>query len=474
MKRIVVAALVLSIFLQPAVAFAVGPPGWPVYLWNNARDNAYQDNVTFGSAPLRLTEKWSAQMCGSVTAGPVIGSLAALVGCSDGYLYSMNLALHRLNWKIFLGTAVTASGQRGVTAPPTYAGDLGTHGVVFAGGGGQTLASDPHLYLYALDAQTGAVLWQTSVGNASTTAIADSPLYLNGHVFVGTSGLAARSATKPRIAGKVFEIDATTGVIIRQVSMAAPGKKGGEVSGSIAANSAGTRIYVPTGAGQTARTQKLTYALAALDSGTLRTTGHWQAPARQAAGTNGFGTAVTVFTSGARTLLGAGMTSGMYYAMDAAHMKKGPVWKRRLANTTRSKHAMVDTESAAYATGSIYPGGTTLFVAAPNARVSGTTTTGALYALNPSNGHVIWSVPVGGQAQAGAVTVYDDVVIVPVQNAPLSSASGGAVEVRSVHDGHLLGTFATSGVPVSPVIVLYGDLVFATQDGVLHVVSMTH
>jgi outer membrane protein assembly factor BamB len=166
------------------------------------------------------------------------------------------------------------------------------------------------------------------------------------------------------------------------------------------------------------------------------------------------------------------MQSGMYYALDAAHMKKGPVWKRRLGNTGSSARQFLDNFSAAYASGASYPGGQTLFVAAPNVKRS-SGATGVLYALNPTNGHVVWSVPVNGEPQEGAATVYDDVVVVPTQNDVTRGGSGGAIEVRSVTDGHLLGSMTTSAPPVSPVVILYGDLCFTTADGAFHVVSLT-
>lgn len=454
MRRFLIPALVLAALLLATDAWASGPPGWPVFLWNNARDNAVQDGATFGTAPLRVVDFWSVRLGGPLVSSPMIQNSAAYVGSSDGNLYAINVATRQIIWHTFLGTQSTSSGTAGVSSSPAYAADVGPNGAVLVGGGGQAAASDPHVYVYALDARSGKVLWQTAVGTAIKTRILGSPLYSNSRVYVGTAGSGA---------GAVYELDAQTGTVVRKLSMAAPLKKGGAVSGSISTDSTGSRIFVPTGHGQSRSKQKLTYALLSLNSQSLQVSGRWQAPAGQAKGKNGFSTSVTVFPSGSRTLMGAGMASGMYYALNAAHVKKGPVWKRKLGNTGGSTQ-IDDLYSAAYASGPAYPGGHALFVAAPNATSGG----GELYAVNPSNGHVIWSVPVNGETSQGAVTVYDDLLILPVQ----SGVSGGAIEVRSVSDGRLLGSTTTAGTPDSAVVVLYGALCFTTSDGMFHEVVL--
>ena len=459
MRRLLVSTLALAGILLATDAWASGPPSWPVYLRDNSRDNAVQDGGSFGGGALQLAQSWAVGLGGPATASLVIGDYAAYVPGSDGNLYAINLATHQVIWKRFLGTRSTSSGTVGISSTPVYASDLGSKGAVLVGGGGQAQASDTHLYVYALESKTGTILWQTAVGNAARTSISDSPLYMDGHVYVATAGSAG---------GSVYVLDGQTGTILHKVSMAVPLKKGGGVSGSMSADSAGSRVFVPTGSGQNRRKQKLTFALVALNPQTLTVSGRWQAPAGQAKGKNGFGTSVTVFSSGSRRLIGAGMKSGMYYALDAAHLKKGPVWKRKLGNTGGSAHQVSDVVSAAYASGPGYPDGGALFVAAPNVKGGEVSGSGALFALNPANGHVIWSVPVSGEPQDGAATVYDDLVILAVRN----GTGGGAIEVRSAGNGHLLGSMSTTSVPASPVVVLYGDLYFATSDGVFHVVNL--
>jgi outer membrane protein assembly factor BamB len=111
-------------------------------------------------------------------------------------------------------------------------------------------------------------------------------------------------------------------------------------------------------------------------------------------------------------------------------------------------------------------------VAAPNAK-GGTTGTGGLFALNPTNGHTIWSVPLTGEPQEGAVTVYDNTVIIPIQKDFFNGQEGGEVDVRSVTDGHLIGSFTTTGTPFSAPVIVNGIIYFGTDDGTFYALSLS-
>jgi outer membrane protein assembly factor BamB len=272
----------------------------------------------------------------------------------------------------------------------------------------------------------------------------------------------------------VFELDGKSGAVLHKLSLAGAHDTGGAVWGSLSANAKGTRVFVATGDGDNSFSQPLTYAVVALNPKTLKAVDSWQAPPNVSAGDNDFGTTPTVFRSGSKTLVGAGIKTGLYYVLDAAHLKKGPVWSRMLGNSdAKSKgNSFDDICSSAYATGSAYPGGQTLFIAAPDSK-GGTAGTGGLFALNPKNGHTIWSVSLDGEPQEGAVTVYDDVVIVPIQKDFFNGQEGGEVDVRSVTDGRLIGSFVSAGTPFSAPVVVDGTIYFGTDDGIFHAVSLT-
>lgn len=475
MRRIWMPLVALLSLLAAGNVSAAGPASWPTYLYGNTRDNAVQDGGTV-SLSAHVVENWSLKLGGPIAGSPMIENGIAYVPSWDGNLYAIDLSKHQTVWKRFLGTQTTWLGPGGVTSPPAFAADIGPNGAVLVGGGGQVQSNDNHLYFYALDATTGAVIWQTSVGNAQKDSVFDGPLYLNGHVYIGNAGSNGNDLTteKPPRAGMVYEMDGKTGAILHKLSMAGSHDTGGAVWGSLSANATGTRLFVATGDGDNPFSQPLTYAVVALNPNTLKAVDHWQAPPNVSSGDNDFGTTPTVFKLGSKTLVGAGIKTGLYYALNASHLKKGPVWSRQLGNgdVKSTSNPYDDICSSAYASGSAYPGGHTLFVAAPNAK-GGTTGTGGLFALNPKNGHSIWSVSLNGEPQEGAVTVYDNTVIVPIQKDFFNGVEGGEVDVRSVTDGHLIGSFITPGTPFAAPIVVDGTIYFGTDDGTFYAVSMS-
>jgi outer membrane protein assembly factor BamB len=320
-------------------------------------DTAAQDGRTFAAGAVHLNEAWSMKLGGPIVSSPVIEGGFAYVHSWDGNLYALDLASHQVAWKQFLGTQATWLGPAGVSSPPAFAADIGPHGAILVGAGGQQQASDNHLYFYALDAQTGDVLWRTVVGGARADSVFDSPLYLNGRVYIGTAGSGATATGDlPPRAGILFELDGQTGKILHKQSMGAPKGPGGAIWGSVSSNDDGTRVFVPTGDGSNAYVQHLVEGLVAVDPSTLKVLDHWQvAPNKQIGNDNDYGTAVTVFSDGSRALIGATIMSGTYYALDADHLKKGPVWKRQLGNSG-SGNPYDDMCSSAFASGSAYPG----------------------------------------------------------------------------------------------------------------------
>ena len=59
--------------------------------------------------------------------------------------------------------------------------------------------------LYALNALTGAILWQTNLGNSPAEIIYVSPAVYNGSVYIGVSC--------PLMQGALYQLNASTGAI---------------------------------------------------------------------------------------------------------------------------------------------------------------------------------------------------------------------------------------------------------------------
>ena len=73
--------------------------------------------------------------------------------------------------------------------------------VVFVGGGNASS--------YALNGNTGAIIWQTSLGTSPDNFIWSSPVYYRGSIYIGLASL----GDCPLVQGKLFRLNATTGAI---------------------------------------------------------------------------------------------------------------------------------------------------------------------------------------------------------------------------------------------------------------------
>jgi polyvinyl alcohol dehydrogenase (cytochrome) len=465
MKRFVAVLLALIWVSAAGRSWAADGSDWTTYLHDPSRDNAVQDGATFTGTTAQLHETWSFSTKAGLAASPVLAKGFVYVPSWDGNVYAVNLSTHALVWQRFLGTATTWEGKTGVSNPPAFASDIGPNGTILVGGGGRQVATDSHLYFYALDATTGAILWRTAIGNAAADALFDSPLYTNGHVYIGT----ADSGPKGFRPAYLYELDATTGQVLHKVSMSGKAGGGGAIWGSIAFDSATNRIFVPTGDGDKPYSQPLAEGFVAVDATTLRVVDHWHIPAAKQLNDDDFGTSATVFSGGAALNLVGGATKfdGRYYAFDVRHLAKGPVWTQRISAT--GSLSPFDISSSAYASGAEYPDGSALYVAGSDVKMGGKTAPAALYALNPANGHVIWRVACGG-AVLGAVTVYDNTVIVPI--GALDNSPGG-IEVRSATNGHLLASFPMTAPVFAAPVVADGTIYVGTMDGVFHALTIS-
>ena len=123
------------------------------------------------------------------------------------------------------------SAARGISSTATVALDpsTGRPTVYVSGGDGR---------LYALDAATGNVVWQSVIGLPSNTANDyydwSSPAVSNGHIFIGVSS----QCDQPFVPGGVKEYDQHTGALLATYTSSLPGAPGAG-SGVAAKNACG-------------------------------------------------------------------------------------------------------------------------------------------------------------------------------------------------------------------------------------------
>jgi outer membrane protein assembly factor BamB len=149
-------AATTAVRAAPALA-AVASQDWPTYLQNVARTSATTDSTLAAAAAANLAVKWTYQAGGPIATSASIVGTTAYVGAWDGYEYAINTQTGALIWKTYTGIT-TDPACNPATIGITSAAAV-VNGVVYVGGGGP--------YFYALDASTGAVLWQTYTGDNS-------------------------------------------------------------------------------------------------------------------------------------------------------------------------------------------------------------------------------------------------------------------------------------------------------------------
>ena len=157
---------------------------------------------------------------------------AVFVGSQDGTVYAFDLETGCVRWtfaaRAEVRTGITL-GKRGPEGIPTaYFGDI--------------IAN-----LYALDATTGELVWQTSPDDHHSATLTGTPAFANGNLYVPVSSLEVVTAANPEYAcctfrGHVMAVNGDDGSVLWD-SYAIP-----NTPISTADTAAGTKIFAPSGA----------------------------------------------------------------------------------------------------------------------------------------------------------------------------------------------------------------------------------
>ena len=181
-----------------------------------------------------LELKWSFGFPGATRARsqPTIAMGAVFVGSQDGTVYAFDLETGCVRWtfaaRAEVRTGITL-GKRGPDKVPTaYFGDI--------------IAN-----LYAIDAETGEPIWQTSADDHHSATLTGTPAFADGNLYVPISSLEVVTAADPDYAcctfrGHVLAVNSNDGSIIWD-SYSIPNPPI-----SIATTRAGTKVFSPSGA----------------------------------------------------------------------------------------------------------------------------------------------------------------------------------------------------------------------------------
>jgi len=179
----------------------------------------YQPNTSItGTNAHELTLKWETALGGQVYASPLVYAGNIIVVATNAEVYDLSPSTGAVMWK----ASLSAPSTQQVLATPTIDGST-----LFVSDRQADASGNPApSYLYALSLETGALLWRTQLNGITH----DSPLVVDGTVYIGTSG-----GDYCPINGGVTALSESTGQILWtwKVNQLYPTNGGGSVWGSI-------------------------------------------------------------------------------------------------------------------------------------------------------------------------------------------------------------------------------------------------
>jgi outer membrane protein assembly factor BamB len=409
---------VLGSAAAASAATAPSAGDWPTYLHDPGRTAASTDSTLSPSNAAQLTRAWSFATGGVIAASSSVQGGTVYVGSWDGNEYAIDAATGTQKWKTFLGITTGNSPcdppQAGVTSTATV-----QDGIVYVGGGDS--------YWYALDATSGAVLWQVFTGDNSAAGGHynwSSPLLYNGSAYIGIASF----GDCPLVQGQLLQVSLTTHQVVSTFNVVPNGQVGGGIWSSPSVDPASNTVYVTTGSGDP--NQPYVQAIIGLDATTLAVNGSWALPANDPTPDADWGTTPTLFSDASgRQLVAAINKNGYAYAFNRNDVSSGPIWQQRIA---------IGGDCPTCGEGSVSSGAFgdgLLYFAGGNTVINGVSSPGSVRALDPGTGAVVWAHP--EPAPVIASLAY--------ANGLLFDGAGAAVEALNATSGAPLWSFSTGG-----------------------------
>jgi outer membrane protein assembly factor BamB len=321
-------------------------------------------------------------------AQPIVANNMVYWGDWNGYEHGTNLSGTDA-WTTYLGVNTDASCSppvSGVSGTATAA-MMGTTPVLYVPGGTDNF--------YALNALTGAIIWETNIGTPPGDYLWSSPILYNGNVYEPVASF----GDCPLVQGQLVEMNGNTGAVEHVADMVPAGCIGGGIWSSPTIDPSNGTIYVTTGTPNGCATPELSPAIIQLSASNLTILSSWTIPPSELYDDPDFGTTPTLFTATIngqpRQLVGALNKNGLFYAWDRNNLAAGPVWQTRIANPSGAPLSIV---SAAW-------DGSTLYVGGGNTIINGTSSYENISALNPATGAFIWRDDIQGSMTSGITEV---------------------------------------------------------------------
>jgi outer membrane protein assembly factor BamB len=471
-----------ALLVSPLVASGATPATTGGGTWKMYGQNLQKTNFDSSATAINTTNAGSLKGKVLSTATrhifdqPIEAGGLAFYGSLDGNEYAVNPTTGALAWKTFVGQLTLPAScanqvplTLGVTGTAQFA-SIKIAGVItpvlFVPGAGPSITSGtpPQTYnppvLYALNATTGTVIWQTTLDTIPWEYMWDSPAYWDGNVYIGVSSPANCPVTTQ---GIVYKLNAYTGAPEHSFKVVPDGCIGGGVWGSIAIDTKAKALYVGTGSPDYASCgtagdvtdEPYTPALVELSATNLSVIGSYQLTLAQQTihGENDpdFGNSPVLFNADDGTpMVAIADKNGQLYAFDRGKLDAGPAWQYTLS---------VDNKEPPLAPGAF--DGHYLYEAAGPNTIGATLCKGTLYKIDPTTGSTystVWQECIAGWPEGAASMAPGLILEGEGKSVYLYSAKTGA-QLFSYTDKAANSRFDGSGSFSD------GQMFFGNQDG---------
>ena len=457
---VMIAASVFVMFSRSQTARAAAGD-WPIYLGNAQRSGfaSAETIINVTSAP-HLKMHWLYQAGGYmsvnyISAQPVEANGLIYWGSWDGNEHATNTNGAQV-WQTGLGYTYSSQCDDivGVASTATIAtvsiGGKSTP-VDFVGGGNASF--------YALNATTGAIIWQTSLGPSPDSFIWSSPVYYRGSIYIGLASM----GYCPLVQGKLFRLNATTGAIQNTFNVVPSGCTGGGVWGSPTIDVSDGSVYFATGnPGSCSSKEPYATSLVKVKASNVSFIDSWQVPQKQQGSDSDFGATPTLFKAViggvTRSLVGVVNKNGIYYAFDRTAIRHGYVWSAKIA--TNGGGCGPDCGDGSISSSAW--DGSTLYLAGGQTTIGGASRQGSVRAVNPATGTFLWEHCMTQGPVLGAVTMVPGVAFV---------GEGNTMVAVAASDGHTLFSFTDTNSHshfYGPASISNGVLYSGNFDGFLY------
>ena len=381
---LVIVGAIVSYF--PRQAAHATTTGWSTFLGSNARTGYDADETTINTttAP-NLKPHWTFSTIkhAQITAEVMAANGMLYWGDWNGVLHASDPATGHDLWTASLATRPGGCSHRpkGVISSVTVA-TVPINGtatsVVFVGSGPATL--------YAVNALTGANIWQTTLSSDPASFIYTSTAIYQGSIYIGV----ASTGDCPLVQAEFARLDASTGQIQNTFKTVPDGCIGASVWGAPAIDEQTGMVYFGTGnvnRKYCTLPMPLEDSLIELNAADLSMVGFWPLPKAERGQDTDYGSNPTLFQATingvSHAMVGIVNKNGYYYAFDRTYVAAGPLWQVRLSPGGAEAFKNASIVGAAYDGTSLYVGGSSTTIGAQQCA-------GSLDALDPSTGAFRW------------------------------------------------------------------------------------